>query len=203
VAIRKGEPWGQRGALPDESPVAHSDGEVRALVEAARRAGERPPTVGLLGGDLCRALGGRGDEPRLRGDDAVQLPIDIGSVLVDGRQFWFVAHLVARRRWWRGRLLAIMNVEGLGPWNVAPRAHPDDGLLDVIDADPPLADRLRARRRLPSGSHVPHPDIRVERTRAAQFDLAPALDVWLDGEPMGRTEHLSVRVEPDALTVVV
>jgi hypothetical protein len=203
VVIRKGEAWGRPGPLAQDAPLATTDADVRAVVETARRAGEPPPTIGLLGGDLCRALGGRGDRSRLFSDQAMQLPVDVGSVLLDGRQFWFVAHLVARRSWWRGRLLAVMNVDGLGSWNVAPRAHPNDGLLDVVDADPPLGDRVRARRRLPSGAHVPHPDIHTERTRAVQFDLDPPLDVWLDGESMGRAQRLSIRVEPDALTVVV
>lgn len=203
MAIRKGEPWGRPGPLPADGLIARSDAEVRVVVESARRAAQPLPVVGLLGGDLTRALGGRGDEGRLRGAEAMQLPVDVGSVLVDGLQFWFVAHLVARRSWWRGRILAVMNVDGLGTWNVAPRAHPNDGVLDVVDGAPPFADRLRARRRLPSGSHLPHPDLHVERTRAAQFDLDPALDVWLDGQRVGRAGRLSIRVEPDALTVVI
>jgi hypothetical protein len=203
MVVSSGEPWGRPGPLPASGVVVRSDAELREIVESARRAGMTPPVVGLLGGDLTRALGGRGDETRLRSDEAMTLPIDIGSVLVDGRQFWFVAHLVARRSWWRGRLLAVMNVDGLGRWNVAPRAHPNDGKLDVIDGDPPWADRWRARRRLPSGAHLPHPDIGVQRIAAAPFALDPALDVWLDGVSIGRGEQLVVRVEPDALTVVV
>lgn len=203
MVIGKGETWGTRGPLPADGVVARTDEELRAIVESARRRDSPLPVVGLLGGDLTRALGGRGDEARLRSGEAMRLPIDLGSVLVDGRQHWFVAHLVARRSWWRGRLLGVMNVDGLGAWNVAPRAHPNDGLLDVVDACPPFGDRVRARRRLPSGAHLPHPDIHTERTPAIQFDLDPSLDVRLDGTSVGRAHHLSVRVEPDALTVVI
>src|SRR5690606_21746422 len=66
VTIRKGEPWGEPGALPEDGIVVRSDAEARAVVTAARRAGEPVPPLGLLGGDLCRALGGTGDEARLR-----------------------------------------------------------------------------------------------------------------------------------------
>src|SRR3546814_10527940 len=65
--------------------VVRSDAEARAIVTAARRAGEPIPPLGLLGGDLCRTLGGSGDEPRLRSETATRLTVDIGSVLVDGR----------------------------------------------------------------------------------------------------------------------
>jgi hypothetical protein len=203
VPIRKGEPWGEPGPLAPDGIVVRSDAEARAAVERARREHAPLPELGLLGGDLCRTVGGRGDEDRLHTDGATRLSVDLGSVLLDGRQHWFVAHLVARRSWLRGPIVAAMNAEWLGDWDVAPRAHPNDGLLDVVEADPPLADRWRARRRLRTGAHLPHPAIRLEQTRARQLDLARPLDVWLDGERVGSASAISLRVEPDALRVVV
>ena len=148
MPIRKGEAWGDPAPLPPHGVIVRSDAEARAIVTAARRAGEPVPPLGLLGGDLCRTLGGTGDEARLHGPEAMQLPVDLGAVLVDGRLHWFVAHLVARRGWWRGRVVAAMNAQFLGPWDVAPKGHPDDGRLDVLDADLPLGQRWSARRRL-------------------------------------------------------
>jgi len=205
VTVRKGETWGMAGGLPAGGVVVSGDAEARAVVTAARRAGEPVPPLGLLGGDLCRTLGGRGDEGRVRSDAGVRLPVDLGSVLVDGRQHWFVAHLVARRGWWRGRVVAAMNAEFLGPWDVAPRAHPGDGLLDVLDVSPAmsLADRWAARSRLPTGGHLPHPLISVGRRAAVQVDLDALTPVWLDGERVGEARRLSVRIEPDALVCVV
>jgi diacylglycerol kinase family enzyme len=133
----------------------------------------------------------------------MMFPVDLGSVLVDGRLHWFVAHLVARRSWLRGRVLVAMNAQWLGAWDLAPRGHPDDGHLDVTDGDPSLGQRLKARRRLVTGTHLPHPDLQHRRVEAVQADLRPPLDVFLDGEELGRAAHLSIRVEPDALTVVV
>jgi YegS C-terminal NAD kinase beta sandwich-like domain len=205
VTIRKGEAWGEEGGLPADAVVVGSDGDARSVVTAARRAGETVPPLGLLGGDLCRTLGGRGDETRLRSGAAVRVPVDLGSVLVDGIQHWFVAHLVARRSWWHGRIVAIMNAEFIGPWDVAPRAHPNDGVLDIVDVSPSLSltDRLRARGRLATGGHIPHPAISTSRRPAVQIGFERPTPVWLDGEPVGETTNLSVRVEPDALLCVV
>jgi hypothetical protein len=203
VPIRRGEDWGGVGPLAPDGVVVADDAAARAVVEAARRAGGPLPELGLLGGDLCRTLGGRGDEARLRSASATRLEVDVGAALVDGRLHWFVAHLVARRSWWRGRVVALMNAEHLGAWDVAPRAHPGDGRLELLDADLGWRDRWGARSRLPSGAHVPHPGITERRVAAWQDDLAPPLDVWLDGERIGRASTLSVRVEPAALTVVV
>jgi hypothetical protein len=203
VTIEKGQAWGVAGGLADDGVLVHSDAEARAVVEKARRAGDPVPPLGLLGGDLCRTMGGTGDEAHVHDPASMRLPVDLGAVLIDGRMHWFVAHLVARRSWWHGRIVAAMNAEFHGRWDVAPRSHPNDGLLDVFDVTMGLGDRLKARSRLPAGAHVPHPAIAQSRSSAIQLEFTQPLDIWLDGERMGRARTLSVRVEPDALTCVV
>lgn len=203
MTIRKGEPWGAPGSLPADGVVVHHDAEIRRIVEQARRRSTEVPVIGLAGGDLARTCGASGDETRLHGPDAQTLPVDLGEVLVDGSLHRFVAHLVARRPWWRGRVLAVMNAQYHGRWNVAPRSHPNDGRLEVFEAELSLGDRWKARARLRSGTHVPHPSIRQRQVRAFQADLDPGTKVWLDGELVGSARALSVRVVPDAITVVV
>lgn len=205
MTVRRDAPWGEPGGLPTGGVVVADDAAARRIVEAARRAGDALPALGLAGGDLCRTLGGRGDRARLTQGAGVRVPVDVGSVLVDGRHHWFVAHLVARRGWWRGRIVAAMNAEYLGDWDVAPRAHPGDGQLEWVEvaATMGLADRLRAVRRLPAGAHVPHPAIRIGRRAAVQVAFDRPTPVWLDGERVADARNLSIRVEPDALTCVV
>jgi len=203
MAIERGGTWGGNGGLPGDGVVVADDAAARAVVTAARRAGEPIPPLGLLGGDLCRTLGGRGDPDRLRSDAATRVTVDLAAVLLDGRVHWFVAHLVAHRPWWRGRVFAALNAQWMGAWNAAPRAHPGDGRLETFDATMGLGDRVKARSRLRDGSHLPHPDIVYRRTAATQVDLDPATPVWLDGDRVGPARALSVRVEPDALQVVV
>ena len=203
MTIEKGEPWGVPAPLADDGIIVRSDRDARAIVERARRATEMVPPLGLLGGDLCRALGGTGDEARLRSPDAITVPVDVGAVLIDGRLHWFVAHLVARKGWWRGPIYAAMNAEHLGAWDVAPRSHPNDGKLDTLVVTMPMGERLKARGRLRTGTHVPHAGIEVRQVPAVQWDV-PGLDVWLDGEQVASgVRHLSIRTEPDALTCVV
>jgi diacylglycerol kinase family enzyme len=203
MAIERGVSWGDNGPLPPDGVVVGSDAEARSVVTAARRANEPIPTVGLLGGDLCRTLGGRGNLERLHSAEATRATVDVGSVLIDGRMHWFVAHLVAKRHWLHGPLFTAMNAQWLGSWNVAPRAHPGDGRLETFAVTMSLGDRLKARSRLRNGSHLPHPDIVYRRTAATQIDLDPAAPVWLDGERLDRARRLSIRLEPDALQVVV
>ena len=203
MTVRKGEDWGVPGPLPADGVVVRDDAEAHHVVEAARRGNLPLPAIGLLGGDLCRTLGGTGDEARLRSPDATTLVCDLGAALLDGRLHWFTSSLVARGPWWRGRAVLAMNAAWLGAWNVAPKAHPGDGLLDVLDARVPVNQVLAVRSRLPLGDHLPHPAITLRRTAAAQIELERPLPVWLDGVRVGAARTISVRVEPDALTVVV
>jgi diacylglycerol kinase family enzyme len=203
VTIERNRPWGDHGGLTADGVVVNTDRELRAVVEQARRAGTAPPVVGLLGGDLCRTLGGRGDASRLRTPDAMRFPIDVVAVELDGDRHWFVAHLLARRSWWAGRLLAVMNAEFVGAWDVAPRSHPNDGVVDVLDGDPSLGDRWKARSRLATGAHVPHPSISQTRVKQFETTLAPGTRVWLDGDAIGTGRQLHLTVEPDSLLVVV
>lgn len=203
MSVEKGRDWGAPGALAPDGVLVRSDAEAREVVTRARRAGLEVPALGLLGGDLCRTLGGSGDEARIRSSSAMSFPVDLGSVLVDGHLHWFVAHLIARRSWWRGRVVAVMNAQWLGSWDLGPRSHPGDGLVDVSDTDMAIGERIKARSRLTTGTHVPHPAIATSRVRAVQIDLDPPLDIYLDGTRISRAKNLSVRVEPDALTVVV
>ncbi len=202
MTIEKGKSWGEPGALPAGGVVVDSDAGARRALEEARRERRPFPVVGLLGGDLCRTLGGPGDEGRLQSADATTFTVDVGEVLIDGRLHVFVAHLVARRLLWRECFVA-MNAQWLGHWNLGPRAHPNDGLLDTYDAHLTFADLPKVRARLPLGSHLPHPRIKERRTAALQLDLPAPRQIQLDGEPVGEGHHLAIRVHPDALTVVV
>ncbi|MDZ7732457.1 MAG: hypothetical protein U5R31_04490 [Acidimicrobiia bacterium] len=191
MPVRRGESWGGPGRLPEGAVVVRSDAEARSVVEAHRRENRSLPVLGLLGGDLCRTLGGRGTRTVCATVRRPVATVDVGSALLDGRQHWFVAHLVARRSWLRGRVFVAMNAEWFGSWSLGPRAHPNDGLVDISDGSPSLGDRLRARRRLPTGTHLPHPEIRTERTGALQRTFDPPLPVWLDAHA-GRAGATSV-----------
>jgi hypothetical protein len=182
--------------------VVRSDAEARAVIEKAREEGGPLPPLGLLGGDLCKTLGGTGDEARLHSTEAMRFPVDLGEVLLDGRQLVFVAHFVARTRGW-GHVVAAMNAQFLGPWLVGRKAHPNDGLLDVYEADLSLTDRMKVRPRLGHGEYLPHPRIKERRTAALQIELDHARPVYLDGERRGEARTLSLRIEPDAVVVVI
>ena len=201
MVIERGQVWGEPGGLPVGAPVVRSDADLAEILAG----GERPALVGVLGGDLCRTLGGPRTDERLRSPEAFRMPVDCGWVaLDDGPERPFAAHVIARRRWWRGRIVAVMNAQFRGDADVAPRSHPNDGRLDVVDVDAamPARQRWKARQRLTSGTHVPHPLITERRVVAWAAEFADPMEVHVDGRRVGRAIRLAVRCEADAVVVV-
>ena len=212
MTIRKGQEWGDLVAPAPGMRTVTSDAQLRDLVVECRASGQPFPVVGLLGGDMMRTIGGSGDASRFAGAEPIpHVPIDIVEVVADDdRRSWFVSHLVARRSvwtggWWVGRATVAMNAQFLGTWDVAPRSHPNDGRVDVVTAEAALTlqQRWLARRRLPLGTHVPHPAITVKPQAAATIDLGHSLPVRLDGRAWGTARMLRLSVEPDALVICV
>lgn len=203
MTIRKHTPWGSDGTLPGSGVVVSSDREAARVVSRARAAGVEPPMLGLVGGDLCATLGGPGDPDRLFRGGARRYPVDLGIAVADGVEYVFVAHAVVRRPFWRGRIVVAMNAQYLGDWDLAPKGHPNNGRLYLSDASLSWSDKFAARKRAPTGTHIPHPGIEVRRVgeRALAFD--PPGRLFLDGVAIGTVRNLQLGVEPDALTIVV
>ena len=199
MTVKRGEPWG-RDVTASVDPVAvDSD----AALAAQLSSGVADPAVLARGGDLHRTLGSPAGVATRR------LPIDVMAVRADGRDFTAVAHVLARRRgrlgWWRGPIVAVMNVDHIGDWDVAPRAHPNDGWLDVVEVSAAMSRRARwqAWRRLDTGTHLPHPDIVTRRVRDVSFSFDPSVALWLDGIDRGDARSLRVSLEPDAAEIYV
>ena len=193
--IRAGEDWGELVDPPSTITSVGDDAELAAHL--AQPAGG---PVRVTGGDLFRTLGGAERSGRLR-----RYPVDLLWVRIDdAAPVPAVAHVVVRAPrpwgWWTGPLWAVCNVSRVGRWDVAPRAHPNDGRLDVVEvaATMPRRARLQAARRLPTGSHVPHPDIRVRRSTEATISPERPVLVVVDGRRRGVATRVEVTLTPDA-----
>lgn len=190
--------------MPTDAVVVSGDRDVSRLIERAWNDEVALPQVGLTGGDLRRALGGRRNSRHLHDDDDVACAmIDVGAVIVNGRRFAFVAHVIVRSRWWSGPSFAVMNSEWLGDWIVAPRAHPGDGYFDLVEARLSFGDRIKARHRLPTGTYVPHPSIHVRKITTTEINFGTSRAVYADGEHVGTAVAMQIECHREALRAYV
>ena len=202
MTIRKGEAWGGPAVCPSDLRVVSTDRELRDWVIWHRTRGQPIRDLGVAGGDLARTCGGAtGPHP-----SSTKVTVDAMRVtLDDGEPTWGVAHVVARRQWLKGELVAVMNAEFYGPYDVAPRSHPNDGKLDVlcVDASMGWRERLHARQRARTGSHLPHRQLSLRSVPEVDLHFDRPMVVWIDGVRCGTASRLMVSAEPDAFTAYV
>jgi hypothetical protein len=210
MTIKPTEAWGRVIERPENLVTVTDDATLASRLDAIRRDPTRPP-VAVSGGDLARTVGGV-DRPGVGGPTVNELPIDLLAVRLAGtaEPVTACAHAVARSPWWRGSwwrgpVLVVMNAEFLGSWDVAPRGHPNDGRVEVFEAgtDLTLRQRLGARKRLRTATHVPHPAIATRSVRQASWTFPRPMAIAIDGRRCGRTRTIEVTVMPDAAIVHV
>ena len=201
MTISKGSDWGQPVPRPDELRIATTDAELAALLTDGT---DRP--VAVSGGDLFRTMGSRpiGDREEL-----MAFPVDLVDVSLDGGAA--ARRRGARRRplaglrggAWRGPILAVMNAEFIGEFDVAPRGHPNDGRVEtlVVDESMTVRQRWASRRRLRNATHLPHPRIATRSVRSATYDFDVQLRVFVDDVEVGAARSITVTVRPDAAIV--
>lgn len=215
MTIEKGEPWGS--TFDDELPdlVAASDADLARLADQHRSGGE-PPSILVGRGDVAATIGAADlaldvnpDEARYHG-----FPMDLGYVSLGDRTGQeqctvpFVAHVLGRRRppWLRGWSpwpeLIVMNTPLASGLRLGPRAHPNDGRLDITVGSLPWRQAREAERRAATGAHLPHPRLAVSRRAEAEFSPGRHLHVGVDGVDQGRWSWLSVTIVPDAFVLV-
>ena len=144
--------------------------------------------LAVAAGDLHRTLGRRsptGD------DDATRAARRCSASSPTASSSVAVAHVVARRSWWRGPIVGVFNCEYLGRWDVAPRGHPNDGRVDVIDVDATMS--MRAAGTGLAASPVGHPrpapgDPRVPAHGRRAGSSRRPLTLYVDGRRHGAVQ---------------
>lgn len=226
MTIEKGQPWGGPAVDPEPALVADGDVELAALAAAEVAAGAQA-VVRPVAGDLLATLGVDGVRPAGERHD---YPVDLGMAYLRSEHgqpeqgpFPFVAHLVVGMAGRGGAAalldpigallawllrhgpdisVAVMNAAWLGDLRLGPRAHPNDGKLDITEGQVGFRERREALKRARSGSHLPHPALRTTRAAEWQADFDHARQVRIDGVDRGRFCAVRVELMPDALIVV-
>lgn len=203
MTIERGQDWGVPAPAGAVECFASSDIELRGIVERNWTDTAAIPVVGLTGGDLWRALGApTGGTRRLQSEQARQVSIDAIEVHLGHQRHIAVAHIFFLTGWWRGPITAFMNSEWRGRWRVAPRAHPNDGWLDFLAGDLSIRQRLLLRQRLITGDHLPNTAISSGRTKEFIQKFERPTRAILDGVDEGRHDSVSLKILPDAFTVI-
>ena len=191
---------------PEGSDLARSVGLAETTAEVARARGE------LAGG-------ASGDSP-VRG---VELPIDaIASSLGVAMNCVIVGVHPTRLRPYHRRRTITVSVDGRELFcgrattvvigngqfvegaDLIPRGHPGDGRLEIQVYALTPGERAPMRRRLPTGSHLPHPRIVATSGRVIEVDgLTRPWPVTVDRRQAQGERRLSLSVLPSAVRLLI
>ncbi len=209
MTVERGEPWGS--AFDDEPPqlAAVDDADLARLADHHRSDGS-PPAIMVGSGDVAATIGI--DSALLDADPKRarhhRYPMDLGYVSLGDRAGHiertvpFVAHVLGRRWPLVWPSLIVMNTPLASGLRLGPRAHPNDGKLDITVGSLPLLQGREAHRRATTGTHLPHPGLETRRRSEAEFSPDRPLRIVIDGVGHGRWSRLAVRVVPDAFILV-
>jgi len=201
MVIKHGQDWGREDIAPSDLAWASSDSELAACI------GEGHRNVVVTGGDMWRTIGAQ-SRTVAGGDSAMCLPIDVMKVELRLDDESLVSKIAVstvvlrspniKGGWLRGSLTIAANAQFLGHWDVAPRGHPNDGRVEITQVDEAmgLRQRLTARARLSTGSHLPHPLIQTKSVKNFVWGYegrSPQV-VWIDRQLIGRVRSLSIEV---------
>jgi hypothetical protein len=218
--IEKGKEWGRTAGGPADHEVAGSDHDLAQVV--ARAPGARVRYSPGARSDLARAVGLGHASPGLqaahtelsmdalvRDDGAVAVNMLVLGTAPD--RLTRLSRSRAVRVTTDGRLLyegaATGVVIAVGQWlhglDLVPRGHPGDGVAEVQCYALRAGERAGMRRRLRTGSHLPHPRIATRTARRIEVVAARPLPLEVDGEPAPAVAALVAEVRPGAYRLLV
>jgi diacylglycerol kinase family enzyme len=214
--LRHGQPWGQPPTGPPDADVAGDDADLARFAE--RNPGALVRFRPSSRSDIARALG-LGPDAVGRTEvalDTLALDTDVRAVnaIIVGtppdRLRWTtrcasLSITVDGRPWFAGSATTVVVASGqfVRGADLVPRGHPGDGWAEVQAYALDRNERRAMRRRLDSGTHVPHPRTTAGRTRAVEIEIDRPLPLEVDGHTKGLTRRLSVTLDPGAIRLLI
>lgn len=193
--IERGRDWGVAAVVPAGLVECRDD------QQAARASG----AVFLTGGDVHRGLGRPlsptiGDEATVVAVDRLFCEVTTAAGILEIPAF---SHVLVGRLSGRSRFVACVNAGFVGALNLTPRSHPGDGRFEVlrIEEHMPMRQRMIARRKARTGTHVPHPGISISSEIGLVLERQGSEPLVIDGRRIRSWRAARITVEPGAVRV--
>jgi hypothetical protein len=208
MTIRKLGPYGTPVSRPSDLVVKRNDRELAQHFISPNRA--TPCT--LTKGSIAQSLGITGHAVDPISDPNQQMTrVDIDLLQIEYRtdtsedvssQLVVAGSLALQHRTALSTSLILSNSGILRGRDVLPRAHPNDGFVDVLEIDQEITLRQMALAwsRSRTGSHLPHPHFRVSRATDFQWSGSPSKMV-ADGVAYDGVVTLQCTVLADAMAI--
>jgi len=209
MTIRKGVNWGLQIARPVDLVTCQDDAQASMLITNNLLKSLELPTIAIRNSNLARVLGI--DGAKFAPDTTTNvfstlfdlIRVDCLTVKCTAVTVFGLGYALLRNSWWHGEIVAVLNESFIGDWDCAPRAHPNDGKLDVVIVSSGMkpSQRLRASRRARSGTHIPHPNITITQQTYFEAAIGTPKMLVVDGRQISAVKACEFTVIPDAVTL--
>jgi len=219
MTIRKNEDFGRSIRHPtnlielqDDREIARRYTQNSIEIDVDVNVNEVEHNFTVTRGSIAQALGI--DHKRIKiaesnANDMTQVSIDLIKIEFrtarnrSTNNIMFAAgSVVFQRTSLRSAFLIVSNSGIVKGRDIFPRAHPNDGVLDVliIDSEISLRQRLIAWHKSKIGVHLPHPQLHVSRDTQYEWEGSPTRMI-VDGATFHKVDWARLSVIKDAFAI--
>ncbi|MEG3587063.1 MAG: hypothetical protein VX353_07215 [Actinomycetota bacterium] len=189
--------WNKEIRRPRGLKIAESDRQIAELYEAGESM------IGITGGNVFTSLGGNINLDYPANSTVTSCSIDIGCLSIERDCYYFASSLLILNLLRPWASTGIVNTQVSNGYRYAPKAHPGDGFMEEIESNLDIRQATIARKKLITGDHLPHPQLRLKKGRSFTYDFTKAKKLILDNRSIGRHKAFSVEVFPHAIQIIV
>ena len=204
MPITPGSPWGTTSPIPERVHRLSSDRELGTFLRDNTAQHIHAQSLFLQSGDIARSLG---VNRTAKDTECLRVVIDAISVsYTDANGVGYsdvcIGSLSIARRFLRGAVSVVTNSGYWRGHEVAPRAHLNDGKLDIFEMSGAM--RLGQRRlmwkKTKLGTHLPHPLLSYSQGDFFHWAGSPQR-LTIDGQFVAVVTKVSCRVQSDCVQV--
>jgi len=204
MPISPGSEWGTPSPIPDHARVMSSDRQLGLFLRDNSAQQIHAQSLFMQSGDITRVLGVKS---RSNNDECIRVVVDAISVsYTDAHGVEHtdvcIGSLSIARRFLRG---AICIVSNSGYWNdheVAPRAHLNDGKLDIFEVSGAMrwSQRRLMWKKTSLGTHLPHSLLSYSQGDFSHWEGSPQR-LTIDGQFVATVTKVACRIQSDCVQI--
>lgn len=204
MPISPGSEWGAPSPIPDKAQIISSDRELGLYLRDNSATSIHGQSIFVTVGDITRVLG---VQNRPANADCVRVVIDAIAVAYTDAQGSThndvcIGSLSISRRFLRGSISVVTNSGYWRGHEVAPRAHLNDGKLDIFEVSGAMrwSQRRLMWQKTALGTHLPHPLLSYSQGEFSSWEGSPQR-LTIDGHFVSMVTKVTCRVQSDCVQV--
>jgi hypothetical protein len=204
MPVTPGSPWGVSVPAPKHARVLETDRQLGIFLRDSSAQQIHAQSLLMKAGDIPRALGVLNGVQRLEHVRVIVDAIAVSYTDMNGitHSDVCIGSLSIANRFLRGAITVVTNSGYWRGHEVAPRAHLNDGRLDIFEVSGAMrwSQRRLMWKKTSLGTHLPHPLLSYSQGDFFDWKGRPQR-LSIDGEFVATVTQVSCRIQSDCVQV--